>query len=270
MALWYHTGNAWSKSTIAYKGHNCAAFLCCGGPSLKKIDPSLLKGPNRIVFGLNNTYPYITPDWWIGMDDPTCYHRDIFHQPFPKIMRGGYQNRTTEDGLLYNKFFNLYYADTKKSINFEDTFKLRNHDINFIWTWSTIATALHIIVWMGCKDIYLFGNDLNNKKSDYFDGVELNAKNKDHNSRFYDRVYEYLETFKKLGKKYGINLYSCSENSRSHDYLEYFNYKDVIFNLEKNLPSGPLIHASDAESAWNTKLSEEKAVNTQLGNGPQI
>tara|TARA_Y100000361_G_C11161538_1_gene347724 strand:- start:4558 stop:5364 length:807 start_codon:yes stop_codon:yes gene_type:complete len=268
MALWYHSGNGWTKSTLAYRDHNCAAFLCCGGPSLKKIDPSLLKGPNRIVFGLNNVYPYVMPDWWIGMDDPKCYHRDIFHQPFPKIMRGGYQNRVTEKGLIHNKFFNLYYADTKKTDNFDDTFILRSHDVNFVWHWSTIATALHIIVWMGCKDIYLFGNDLNNKKVDYFDNVKLNKKNKDSNEKFYNKVYEYLRLFKENGKKYGINLYSCSENSRAHDYLEYFNYKDVISNLEGNLYKGPLLHASDAEDIW--KEAESKANNTQLGAGPQI
>ena len=270
MALWYHTGNGWTKNTLAYRSHNCSAFLVCGGPSLKKIDPSLLKGPNRIVFCLNNTYPYVTPDWWIGVDDPQCYHRDIFHQPFPKIMRGGYQNRITEEGLIYNKFYNLYYADTKKPDNFDDTFTSRNHDIDFVWHWSSIATALHIIVWMGCENIYLFGNDLNNKKNDYFDSVKLNKENNDHNSRFYDKVYEYLKLFKERGGEYNINLYSCSEGSRSHDYLEYFDYKDVIYNLEKDLPSGNLLHASDAEKKWKGKSPRSKSPNTSLGNGPQI
>ncbi len=270
MALWYNTGNGWSKTTLAYKSHNCSAFLVCGGPSLKKIDPSLLKGPNRVVFCINNTYPYVTPDWWIGMDDPKCYHRDIFHQPFPKIMRGGYQNRVTEEGLIYNKFYNLYYADTKATKNLDDTFTLRNHDINFVWNWSTIATALHIIVWMGFQDIYLFGNDLNNKKNDYFNDVKLNKKNNDHNAKFYNKVYEYLKYFKEKGRNWNINLYSCSKDSRCHDYLEYFYYKDVISNLEKNLPSGPLLHSADAEKLWKRKTAKLKKQNTALGNGPQI
>ena len=269
MALWYNTGNGWSKTTLAYKNHNCSAFLICGGPSLKKVDPSLLKGPNRVVFCINNTYPYVIPDWWIGMDDPKCYHRDIFHQPFPKIMRGGYQNRITEQGMIYNKFYNLYYADTKATKEFNDTFTLRNHDINFVWHWSTIATALHIIIWMGFHNIYLFGNDLNNKKNHYFDDVVLNEANAKNNINFYDKVYEYLKKFKTAGKGFNINLHSCSEDSRCHDYLEYFDYKDVIYDLEKDLPKGPLLHTTDAERIWKNKKVAMTS-NAKLGNGPQI
>lgn len=268
MSLWYHTGNGWTKHTLAYRNHNCAAFICCGGPSLKKIDPQKLKGPNRIVFGLNNVYPYIIPDYWIGMDDPKCYHRDIFYQPFPKIMRGGYQNRTIENGLIY-KNFNTFFADCSKAKDFDDTFTRRSHETSFVWHWSTISTALHIAVWMGCTNLYLFGNDLNNTESDYFDSVQLNADNKQWNTKFYNEVYEYLKHFKTRGKKYGINLYSCSEGSRAHDFLEYCDYNALISSLELSVPHPEeLLHARDAESQWHA--AEGKVKNKELGNGPQI
>ena len=268
MALWYHTGNGWARHTMAYRVHNCAAFVCCGGPSLKKIDPAILNGPNRIVFGINNVYPYIRPDYWIGMDVPKCYHRDIFQQPFPKIMRGGYQNRVTENGLIYRNY-NMFYADCKKPKNFDDTFRLRGHDVNFVWDWSTIATALHIVIWMGCKNIFLFGNDLNNKTSDYFDSVKLSQTNKTYNEQFYDKVYLYLKKFSERCTKYGINLYSCSENSRAHDFLEYHEYISVISQLEKPvLFNKKLLHTKEAEVEW--KAITDKADNKKLGNGPQI
>ena len=268
MALWYHTGNGWARHTLAYRDHNCAAFLCCGGPSLKKIDPSKLNGPNRIVFGVNNVYPFIRPDYWIGMDDPKCYHRDIFNQPFPKIMRGGYQNRVIEDGLIY-KNYNMFYADCKNTKEFDDTFTKRSHDTTFIWHWSTIATALHIVVWMGCKDIYLFGNDLSNAKSDYFSSEKLSKNNRDYNTKFYSQVYKYLKKFAERGRDFGVNLYSCSEGSKAHDFLEYYDYNSVISKLERSvLRDKELLHSKDAEAQW--KALDEKSNNKKLGNGPQI
>ena len=257
MALWYETGNGFVKTSFARKGNNCAAFVCCGGPSLNKIDPSIIKGHNRIVFGLNNTYPFIIPDIWIGMDDPYCYHRDIFDRPFPKIMRGGYAKRERESGRV-DGLFNTFYADCKKPENFEETFTRRAHDVKFVWKKSTLITALHIIVWMGCRKIYLFGNDLNNSNGDYFDSVTLSDKFRKRNEKFYKRISNYLWNFKEIGKKYGIELYSCSEGSAANDFLDYYDYKDVIKDLEKDLPKDyKLYHAVDAEAMWEKKCKKK-------------
>ena len=253
MALWYETGNGPVKTSFAKKSHNSAAFVCCGGPSLKDIDPKILNGPNRTVFALNNTYPFVRPDIWIGMDDPLCYDRKLFNEPFVKIMRGGYQNRFREDKQRIDGLFNMFYADVKKPNGELCTFKLRAHDVNFVWLYSTISTALHIIVWMGFQKIYLFGNDLNNTKGDYHDKtVNLSKINKDNNTRFYDQVYDYLKRFSEIGKKYNIQLISCSKNSRANDYLDYVDYRYVIGELEKTLPETPeLYHATDAEKIWD-------------------
>lgn len=249
MALWYETGNGPVKTSFARKDNNCAAFLCGGGPSLNKIDPPLLNGHNRIVFALNNTYPRIRPDVWVGVDDPSCYRRDIFWQPFVKIMRGGYQGRHCE-GRRIDHLHNTYYADVSRADDPEDIFKLRAHDVRFVWAQNVFTTALHITIWMGCKKIYLFGCDFNAFKGDYYDSdIALSDKNKIWNEQLYNQLYEYMKWFVNVAPNYGVEVYSCSPDSKINDFINYVNYKDVITEIEAGLPEqGELVHAVDAEN----------------------
>jgi hypothetical protein len=247
MALWYETGNGPVRTSFARKDNSCVAFLCGGGPSLSSVDPSLLNGHNRIVFALNNTYPLITPDIWIGMDDPSCYRRDVFWQPFIKIMRGGYQNRLCE-GMRIDNLHNMYYADVDYLDSREDIFRLRAHDIKFVWAANVFTTALHIIIWMGCKKIYLFGCNFDNSEIDYHDEqVSLSDRNKEWNKKLYAELYKYMEWFVSVSSRYGVEVYSCSPDSKINNFINYVNYKYVIGELEKDLPkAGELVHSLDA------------------------
>ena len=108
MALWYfdNTGKQHHISTPDLFG-NADAYLCCSGPSLKDINPNDLRIPGATIIGVNNTYPFIKPDIWIGMDHPHCYPRQVLWEPFMKIMRGGFQHKTSEGRAIRDKF-NLF------------------------------------------------------------------------------------------------------------------------------------------------------------------
>tara|TARA_Y100000593_G_scaffold56456_1_gene105302 strand:- start:5941 stop:6684 length:744 start_codon:yes stop_codon:yes gene_type:complete len=246
MSLWYETGNGEYTVSFARKKNNCAAFVCCGGPSLSYINPKYLNGHNRIVFGLNNTYPFVYPDVWIGMDDPACYSRDIFWQPFTKIMRGGYQDRTCESKKI-NDLHNVYYADLETVEDPEEIFKRRDHDVKFVWGKNTFITALHFVLWMGCREIYLFGCDLDNSNKNYFNEVTLEDSHRDYNQRLYNQLFDYLKWFVDTGKKHGIKVRSCSNFSKINSFIPYVDYLDVIKEKEKDLEYGKkLTHSMEA------------------------
>jgi hypothetical protein len=62
----------------------------------------------------------------------------------------------------------------------------------------------------------------------------------------YSQQYEYLKWFAETGKKYGVEVHSCSEGSKVNDIINYVNYKDVLVELEEGLPETPeLKHALD-------------------------
>ena len=245
MAVWYETGNGPVKTSFARKDNSCVAFFCCGGPSLKMVNPNLLKGHNRLVFGINNTYPFVTPDVWIGMDSPECYYRDVFWQPFVKILRGGYQARTCA-GERIDHLHNMFYADVLKPEDPEDIFKLRAHDVRFVWAKTVFVTALHIMIWMGCKKIYLFGVDFNNSEDQYFTPTKLSDSAKNWNTRLYSQLNEYLKWFASIAPVYGVSVISCSKGSQINQYLPYEDYEGVIKKQEQDLPkTDKLFHSTE-------------------------
>jgi hypothetical protein len=188
------------------------------------------------------------------MDDPACYHRDIFWQSFIKIMRGGYQNRLCDDKKI-SHLHNMFYADVGRPDNAEDIFTLREHDVRFVWGSNTLTTALHLIIWMGCKDIYLFGCDLDNSKKHYFNDIHLENKHQKWNQELYDELLSYLEWFSVTGKKHGVSVYSCSEGSKINSFLPFVNYLDVIQEKERGLSYGKsLMHSIEMDEPAKVSL----------------
>ena len=81
-------------------------------------------------------------------------------------MRGPHCGKTNR-GEPISDNHNMFYADVKKLEDQSGIFTLRDHDVNFSWNNNTFTTALHVALWMGCKNIYLFGCDLDNSNKNY-------------------------------------------------------------------------------------------------------
>ena len=246
MGFWYNCGNGYINTSFDREKNNCSAFVCCSGPSLSKVNPTYLNGHNRIVFSLNNSYPFVHPDVWIGMDEPNGYSSDIYAQPFMKIMRGPHCDLTSR-GEVINANWNLFYANVEKTENQFDIFNLRKNDINFVWHGNTFVTALHIAMWMGCKEIYLFGCDLDNSNEDYFNQIKLEEKQKSYSQRLYNELFNWLKWFNENCGQFGISLYSCSEDSKINEFITYVDYLDAIKSCEQRVSqSKPIIRHKDA------------------------
>tara|TARA_Y100001963_G_scaffold156179_1_gene249126 strand:- start:7154 stop:7903 length:750 start_codon:yes stop_codon:yes gene_type:complete len=247
MGLWYNCGNGYVKISLARERNNCSAFICCPGPSLSSINPTYLNGHNRIVFSLNNSYPFVRPDIWVGMDEPNGYSSDLYTQPFMKIMRGPHCDLTSR-GKQINQNWNLFYANVEKPKDQLDIFLLRKNDINFVWNGNTFATALHIAMWMGCKEFFLFGCDLDNSEKDYFNKIKLKEKQKSYSQRLYNELFNWLKWFNENCNQFGVSIYSCSKNSRINDFLTYVDYLDAIKSCEEKVNlNQPIIRHEEAE-----------------------
>jgi hypothetical protein len=108
-------------------------------------------------------------------------------------------------------------------------------------------------MWMGIKDIYLFGVDLNNDTHDYFDGTYLSKEQRDSNSLLYNQLYNFLIAFKEKAEPLGYRIISCSHGSRINELFEYQHYMDVIKYLEIDVPFGRIKkHVLDDKKGDNT------------------
>lgn len=248
MPLWSYNSEKWTTVDLHKKTNNLSGFICGGGPSLSFIDPRYISGPNRIVIGLNNTYPRIRPDIWVGMDDAECYDSSLFWEPFPKVLRGNYGDHIHR-GFVLKEMNSTYFADVVENDDDMAMFDI-HENTKFVWRKNTLHFALQFSMWLGIKDIYLFGVDLDNSKVDYFDGTYLSQHQRDLNSLLYDQLYTFLGWFKEKTEPMGITVRSCSQGSRINSLFEYVHYLDAIRRLECDVPHGRLkMHVLDKEEA---------------------
>jgi len=216
---------------MARKDMGMDAILCCPGPSLKSHYTNQLKGIGRKVFAINTAYPTIKPDVWLGMDEIFCYDQNILDEPFPKIFRGTYSDMAFE-GRKVKDCPETYFADVGQLPDGLTMFDLRGHDVKFAWYKHTLGVALHTMVWMGAKNIYLVGCDMGGKK-DYCHGLVLTEEQRAKNHRLYAQQVEFLKMIAEQGKRYGVTIYSSTKDSPINDFLPYVSVKDLVSKERK-------------------------------------
>lgn len=254
MTTWYNTGRFWKAVSFAADRSNLKGILVGGGPSLNKLDLSKLRGPGKRVFGLNNTYPDVIPDVWFGLDRAACYNGRVFDEPFIKFRRGGFPNES-RDGVRLNSKSNTYYIDVEEC-DWSELFKRRNHDVKFVWHRNSMATAIHVMVWMGHREIYLAGCDLDNTKQDYFNEVSLKKEHNERNANLYDELSSYLHWLVHEAKRHGVAIYSISPDSKINSFMEYVDLDDVNKEIEASLlEKGDLPYVVDVDG---DKVKEEE------------
>ena len=245
--IMYHDGDNWRNWETYNTQNNNIAILVGGGPSLNKIDVTKLTGPGKTVFGLNTTYPKVRPDIWLGMDDPKCYDRKVFYEPFPKILRGNYYDKNVE-GIPLLKLPSMYFASVSTFDHKADIFYRIGKDTDsFIWDKNVFVTAINIILYMGFRKIYLAGVDFSLNDGDYHYGENvLSKKYKDWNENLYNHLYRYTEWLASTGKMCGIDIKSISPDSSINEFLPFQTLTDLNDSLI--LPeSGILYHCGQLD-----------------------
>ena len=254
--LMYHDGTQWRKWECYKEKQLGVAIFVGGGPSLNKIDVSKLTGPGKTVFGVNTTYPTVRPDIWVGMDDPACYDRRLFHEPFPKVMRGNYHGRTCE-GVDVKTLNNMFFAGVSKGDHKGDIFDRIGPDTStLLWQKNVFVTTMNLILYMGFRDIYLAGVDFSLEEGHYHHGSELPNEYKDWNENLYNHLYNYVDWLASTGGMCGVNIKSISPESKINDLLEYVPLESLNESLKTSLPeAGKLYHCGEIDPGRKAKKS---------------
>ena len=227
----YYCGTGWAESKRASTDMGADAYLCCPGPSLKLINPNTIKGKGRVVFGINTSYPYIKPDIWLGMDTIECYDRNILYEPFMKVFRAPFANSMEFGRKPVKEFPNVYWASVDEVKDGETMYNRRAHSSHFVWHKSTLMVAIHMMIWMGAKNIHLAGCDMGGKE-DYYKGNILTDEQRAYNKRLYRLQVNHLKEIVELGKRHGVNFYSITPDSPINDYMPYLPPEDAIKRSE--------------------------------------
>lgn len=232
MALYFDSGGEYKAITMAKEDMGCDAYLCCPGPSLNLIDSNTIKGRGRKVFGINTTYPYIKPDIWLGMDRIECYDRNILFEPFMKIFRGPLIPQMYFDGKSITKYQDVYWLGIEKPKEGKTLFDYRDDLICFVWHKSTLMVTIHLMVWMGARNIYFIGCDMGGEK-DYYNETVLTSQQKEYNRRLYSTQVNHLRELTEIAKTHGINFYSATPNSPINEFMDHHSIDEMIRRSEE-------------------------------------
>lgn len=255
MPIWKHNGIGWEKAPFYNKNNLNVAFLFCPGPSLNLIDnvPALKQMQRGIVrFGINTSYPKVKPDLWIGMDPPDCYDANLWHEPFPKIARGGLQEQVTYDGKPMFMFPNTYIADVQKPTSGDGIFDNIGPETRYIWNKNTMAVAIHIIANMGFKKIFMLGVDMGGLK-DYYDDRRLSAYQRKRNRQLYSEQVAWMQNVVRNAKKLNIKFYSCTPKSPLNGFVDYLKLEDAVRLSMGEMIRKPVLHSTEAYSKRSKK-----------------
>lgn len=240
MGLVYECGAGFVDAFFAKADSNIDAYVFSSGPSLEAIDPKDFDDKPIFKIGINTTYPKIKPDIWIGLDYPKCFNEKLWREPFWKVLRNPY-NQHSVNGKKVKDFPFVYFATLDKKMTphpAKEVFNRRAHKAKFIWANNTVATAMHMLVWMGFKRIHLIGSDLGFSDKAYFsESTEYRPFNHDEDSpagkisddqkrlnrRLYMQQLSFFKDFSEHGKRIGIDLISCTKNSPINAFLNYID-----------------------------------------------
>ncbi len=239
MSIWKHNGAGWItqdwRTPVAG-----TAILVCPGPSLAYA-PATMNGPRRTVFGINTSYPRIMPDIWIGMDKLSCYNPSLPYESFPKVFRGNYHEMSI-DSIPIRLLCNNFFVDTVRANGVSDLFVRNAESLKLAWFNHTLGCALHLIVWMGYKQIVFAGCDLGGDR-DYYDDRNLSKELRICNKRLYEEQERFLLDFVEMAKTNEIECLSVTPNSPINKYMKYTEWHLV---LKTSVCTSPLLHAKEA------------------------
>ena len=153
------------------------------------------------IFALDGSVERINPDYWITMGDYDPYWEMALRKHCRKVLRKHYQK-------VYSHIEDVYFLDAiKPQKGIEDTFLLNGDNIFFVWFRHTISTALHLLVVMGYKKIYLYS-----KLAGYKDYTTI----------------LFLNEFKSISDKYGIELISVNEKTQVNGFMRYEPFRNLM------------------------------------------
>jgi hypothetical protein len=148
--------DGYARARLARHDLGAAVVLCAPGPSMAPI----ARQPNLVIAALTKAYPVIVPDIWFGLDTPECYDRRLWRESFMKICRtGGLQDdsRSTAARSAPSRTpsspTSARSSSSTSSASAATTCHLRLVQAH-------PRRALHVLVWMGARTIFLNGFDL--------------------------------------------------------------------------------------------------------------
>lgn len=226
-------GRGWHTVSWAKHQMGADAYICCPGPSLRFLH--IERGRGRKIFAVNSAWQKTQPDIWVGVDEPKIHDPQIWGEPFVKVCNGAYCEHEIE-GRKIKYYDNVFFSDFVIPKNGETLFNFLNHEDKLVWRKNSFAAALHLVIKMGAKTVYLVGCDLGGD-SDYYHDKVLTEDDRRTSRRLYSQLISYINMISTIAKKRGIHIISCTPGSPINKFLKYKELSSAILESEVKVAS---------------------------------
>ena len=208
---------------------NAGCFFIGSGPSLEKIDLSLLKNRGILSFAVNNVaaFPGIKPNFWCCTDNPNSFHQAIWTDPsIIKFVRAANAEKVD--------YPNLYSFDVNEDFKVETFFEeptiaFGNHT-DLIDAYgqkggrSVIYCSFRLMYYLGIRRIYLIGCDFKMDESrPYVFNQQKWKGGVSTNNKHYEIMNIRFKHLNEKAKTLGLKFYNCSPESSltAFDHLDF-------------------------------------------------
>ena len=236
-----------------------AAFLVCGGPSVKLIDKELLRQRGVFSLGVNNVVGHVPCSAFICSDPPSKFHSGIFFDPkimkflpTPKLKksRGKLRIKKNDTEFVESQFItadcpNVWGFERRSWLSCDHTWFTEN---SAAWgnhnegvertgeekTVNTMFLGLRMLQYLGAKKIFLLGVDFFmdpavGLNDNYCFGEKRDDGAIRSNNRQYGIAADWLTRLRPVFEKFGFKTYNCNQHSslRAFDYVPFDVAVDV-------------------------------------------
>ena len=237
-----------------------AAFLVCGGPSLKTVDYSKLSQRGVFSLGVNNVCGFAPVTAFVCSDPPSKFHSGIFLDP--KIMKflptpklrgnraklrskkkdGSFEWIDQQTGNAPNcwGFERRSWMAVDSTWFTESSAAWGNHDNGVKKTGepktvNTMFLALRLLQYLGARKIFLLGVDFYmdpslDKVSNYAFGEERDPNAVGSNNNQYRVASIWFERLRPVFEKFGYSVFNCNPYShlRAFPHVPYETALKVV------------------------------------------
>lgn len=252
-----------------YRGRS--AFMVCNGPSVAKLNLSLLKKPGVITYGINNGPRTIRPNFWTCVDDPKRFLKSIWLDSLiTKFVPHSFANKQIFDNEKWVDMLDknnkpvivgdcpnvIYFHRNEKFVAerflCEDTINWGCHG-DYGGSRSVMLPVFRILFLLGFRKIYLLGADFKMSENYTYHFDEQRSKGAVKcNNNTYDRLKsEYLPALKKVFEEEGLEVWNCNPESE----LKVFPFKKYEEAINETIaPLGDVEH----ERTWGMYSKPEE------------
>lgn len=226
-----------------YRGRS--AFLILSGPSLNRVDLSLLNRRGIVTMGVNNSWTIYRPTLWTCVDDPGRFIDTGWKDPgilkmVPTCMWSKRLRIQNPDGRMRPSAFKVHQMPSvlffRRADHFDHERFLTGDSIpwgndgktpdslGIVGKRSVMLVALRLLHYLGFGTVYLLGCDFKMAPDRKYAFEEHRAPNAiRHNNVLYDSLARRFEALRPHFEKHRFRVINCSPGSelRAFERMDY-------------------------------------------------